>query len=113
MTCFKIIATFPLVLLRQPAGLPRLVTNPSHGGLIWYKDGSKTSKGTGVGVYGYGTRGKLSFSLGQYTTVFQAEVFIFKACVTESLDRNYRNRSICICSDSEVAIKALSNYRIT
>jgi hypothetical protein len=42
------------------------------GGIIWYTDGSKTSKGTGAGVYCYGTKWKLSFSLGQYTTVFHA-----------------------------------------
>jgi hypothetical protein len=36
--------------------------------LISYADGSKTSKGTGAGVYGYGTRKILSFSLGQYST---------------------------------------------
>jgi hypothetical protein len=34
-------------------------------GLIWYTDGSKTNKGTGAGVYCYGTGQKLSFSLGQ------------------------------------------------
>jgi hypothetical protein len=44
------------------------------GGLIWYTDNSKTNKGTGAGMYCDGTRRKLSFSLGQYTTVFQAEV---------------------------------------
>jgi hypothetical protein len=49
------------------------------GGLIRYIDGSKTSKGTVAGVYGYGTKWKLSFSLGQYTTVFQAEVYAIKA----------------------------------
>jgi hypothetical protein len=39
------------------------------GGLIWYTSGLKTSKSPGAGVYCYGTRRKLSFSLGQYTTV--------------------------------------------
>jgi hypothetical protein len=43
--------------------------------LIWYTDGSKTNHGPGAGVYCDGTRRKLSFSLGQYTTVFQAEVY--------------------------------------
>jgi hypothetical protein len=38
------------------------------------------NKGTGAGVYGCGTRKKLSFSLGQYTTVFQAEMYAIKAC---------------------------------
>jgi hypothetical protein len=37
-------------------------------------------KGTGAGVYCHGTRRKLSYSRGQYTTVFQAEVYAIKAC---------------------------------
>jgi hypothetical protein len=49
-----------------------------QGGLIWYTDGSKTNEGTGAGVYGHGMRRKFSFSLGQYTTVFQAEVHAIK-----------------------------------
>jgi hypothetical protein len=56
-------------------------------GLIWYTDGSKTCKGTGAGVFGYGTRRKLSFSLGKYTTVFQAEVYGIKECAVETLDK--------------------------
>jgi hypothetical protein len=46
--------------------------------VIWYPDGSKTNKGTGAEVYSYGTRRKFSFSLGKYTTVFQAEVYVIK-----------------------------------
>jgi hypothetical protein len=38
------------------------------------------------------TRWKLSFSLGQYTTVLQAEGNAIKACMVENLDRNYRNK---------------------
>jgi hypothetical protein len=49
-------------------------------GLIWYTGGSKT-KGTGAGVYGNSTRWKLNFGLGQYTIVFQAEVYAIKARV--------------------------------
>jgi hypothetical protein len=45
-------------------------------------------------VYGYGTRQKLSFSLGKYTTVFQAEVYATKACTVENKDRDYINRNI-------------------
>jgi hypothetical protein len=55
---------------------------------------------------------KLSFSLGKYTTVFQAEVYAIMACTLENLDRNYRNRNIYILSDSQVAIKALDSYQI-
>jgi hypothetical protein len=67
---------------------------------------SKINKGTGAGVYCYGTKQKLPFSLGQYTTVFQAGVYAFKACAVENLDRNYKNRNIYILSDSQAAIKA-------
>jgi hypothetical protein len=45
---------------------------------MYYTDGSKTNKDTGAGVYCYGTGLKLSFSLGQYTTIFQAEVYAIK-----------------------------------
>jgi hypothetical protein len=83
------------------------------GRLIWYTDGSKTNKGTGARVYCDGTRRKLSFSLGQYTTVFQAEVYAIKECAVENLDRNYKNRNICILSDCQAAIKALGKSQIT
>jgi hypothetical protein len=49
------------------------------GWLIWFMVGSQTSKGMEAGVYGYGTRWKFSFSLGQYRTVFQAEVYSIRA----------------------------------
>jgi hypothetical protein len=63
-------------------------------------------------VYCYGTRQKLSFSLEQYTTVFQAEVYATKASIMENLDRNYRNRNIYILSDSQAALKALDKHQI-
>jgi hypothetical protein len=47
-------------------------------------------------VYDYGTRWKFSFSLGQYTRVFQEEVYAIKECVVEKTDRNHRNRNVCI-----------------
>jgi hypothetical protein len=37
-------------------------------------------------VYGYDIRQKLSFSLGKYTAVFQAEVYVIKTCTAENLD---------------------------
>jgi long-subunit fatty acid transport protein len=64
-------------------------------------------------VYCYGTGWKLSFSLGQYTTVFQAEVYAMKACTIENLDRNYKNRNIYILSNNQAAIKALDKHQIT
>jgi hypothetical protein len=64
-------------------------------------------------VYCNVTGRKLSFSLGQYTTVFRAGVYAIKACAVENLDRNYKNGYICILSDSKAAIKALDKYQIT
>jgi hypothetical protein len=57
---------------------------------------------------------KVTFSLGQHTTVFQAEVYAIKACMVENLDRNYRNRNrnIYIFSERQAAIEALGNYKI-
>jgi hypothetical protein len=53
-----------------------------------------------------------SFSLGQYTTVFEATVYAIKACADENIKRGYRNRNIYILSDSQVAIKALDYCKI-
>jgi hypothetical protein len=61
-------------------------------------------------VYCYETGRKLSFSLGQYTTVFQAEVYAIKACAVENLDRNYINRNIYILSVKQ-QLKHLTNTR--
>jgi ribonuclease HI len=83
------------------------------GGLIWYTEGSKANKGTGAVKYCYGTWLRLSFSLGQYTTVFQAEVYAIKARAIENLYRNYINRNIYILSDSQAAIEALDGHQIT
>jgi hypothetical protein len=83
------------------------------GGLIWYTDGSAKNNGTGAGVYCHGTRRKLNFSLGQYSTIFQTEVYAIKACAFENLDRNYKRRNIYILSDSQAAIKTLGNHQIT
>jgi hypothetical protein len=75
------------------------------GGLIWYTGALELG-------CGYGTRWNLCLSIGQYTTVFQAEVYDTKKCVVENLDRNYKNMNIYILSDSLAAIK-FGNHQIT
>jgi len=57
-------------------------TPPVVKGLIWFTDGSKMKEGTRAGVYGQSV-GRLSFSLGRYATVFQAEIYAILACVYE------------------------------
>jgi len=55
-------------------------------GLVWYTDGSKTSKGTGAQTYRWGSRWGHSFSRGLHTTVFQAEMYAIKACTMENTE---------------------------
>jgi ribonuclease HI len=82
------------------------------GRLICYPDGFKTNEGTEAGVCGHGMKQKFSFSLGQYTTVFQVEVYAIKACAVENIKRGYLKRNIYILSDSQAAIKELDTYKI-
>jgi hypothetical protein len=70
------------------------------GELTWYTDGSKTSIGTGVGVYAYDTMWKPSFSLGLYTTIFQADCALLRHAQSRILDRNDGNTNIYNLSDS-------------
>jgi hypothetical protein len=66
--------------------------------------------GTVAGVYGYGTRKNLIFSLGKYTSVLQAEVCAIRACTVENVDKGNRNRNIYILSESPAAIETLDKY---
>jgi hypothetical protein len=65
----------------------------------------------GAGVYGQSFRRRLSFSLGSYATVFQAEICAILACVYEIQSRNRSEKYVSICSDSQVALKALQAAR--
>jgi hypothetical protein len=91
--------------------MERRVSAREKGGLIWYTDGSKTNKGTGAGVYCPGTRRKLSFSLGQYTAVFQAEVYAIETCAVENLDRNYEIGASIFYETVKLQLKHLANTR--
>jgi ribonuclease HI len=80
-------------------------------GLVWYRDVSKMKGGTGAGVYGQSLRRRLSFSLGKYATVFQAEMYAILACVYEIQILNRSERYVSICSDIQAALKALQAVR--
>jgi len=54
---------------------------PEIKGLVWFTDGPKMEEGPRAGVYGQSLRRRLSFSLGRYATVFQAEIYGILACV--------------------------------
>jgi hypothetical protein len=74
---------------------------------------SKPTRGTGAQGYCYGTKLRSIFSLGRYTTVFQAEVYAIKKFADANMDRIYKNRRIYILSDSQAAIIAFDKYQIT
>jgi len=84
---------------------------PEVKGLVWYRDGSKIKEGTGAGVFGQSMRGRLSFSLGRYTTVFKAEIYAILACAHEIQSQYRSEKPVSICSDSQAALKALQAVR--
>jgi hypothetical protein len=84
---------------------------PEIKGLVWYTDGSRMKEGSGAGVYGQSVKGRLSFSLGRYTTVFQAEIYAILACVHEIQFQKRPEKYVSTCSDSQAALKALQAIR--
>ena len=75
--------------------------------IIWYTDGSKTSDGTGAGIYGPRTMSYIP--MGINASIFQAEIHAIEQCVQININRGYNNCNIVIFSDSQAAIKALSS----
>ena len=86
---------------------------PEIKGLVWYTDGSKMKDGTWAGVYGHSLKRRLSFSLGKYTTVFQAEIYAILASAYDLQSLNRPEKYICICSDSQAALKAHQAVKTT
>jgi hypothetical protein len=79
--------------------------------LIWFTDGSKMKEGTRTGVYGQSVGRRITFSLGRYVTVFQAEIYAILACAHEIQFQGRPEKHMSICSDSEAALKALQAVR--
>jgi hypothetical protein len=77
-----------------------------------YNNVLNIKKGTGAGVYCHGTRRKLSFSLGQYTKIFQAEVRVY-AIKTCAVKIGTIRIGTSIVYQSHAAIKALGKHQIT
>jgi hypothetical protein len=61
-------------------------------------------------LYRWGLRRGHSFSLGLHTTLFQAEMYIIKACIMENVEKGYTGRNIYILSDSQAAIKGAGTH---
>jgi len=82
-------------------------------GLVWFTDGSRTTEGTGAGVYGQSVNRRLSIAVGKHATVFQAEVYAILACVHEIETQDQPEKYISICSDSQATLKALQAAKTT
>jgi ribonuclease HI len=83
---------------------------PEVKGLVWYTDGSKM-KGDRGGVYGQSVERRLSYPLGIYVTVFQAEIYTILACVYETQSLDLPKKHVSICSDIQAALKSLQATR--
>jgi ribonuclease HI len=88
-------------------------TPPVVKGLDLFTDGSRTAEGTGMGVYWQTVNRKLSIPLGKHATVFQAKVYAILACAHEIEAQDQPEKYVSICSDSQVALKALQAAKTT
>jgi hypothetical protein len=84
---------------------------PAVKGLIWFTDRSKMREGTGAKFCGQSVKRRLSFSLGRYATVFQAEIYAILACVYEIQTLHRSEKYVSIRSDSQAALKSLQAMR--
>ena len=82
---------------------------PAVKGLVWFTGGSKMKDGAGAGVYGQSVRRRLSFPLGRYATIFQAEIYAILDCAYEIQSQNRPEKYVSVCSDSLAALKARYN----
>ena len=80
---------------------------------IWFTDGSKTLEGTGSGIYHWNTKEGFSYALGTVASVYQAELYAIELCVRNCIEKQYFNQKIFIYSDSQAALKSLSQYKVT
>ncbi|KAJ8934059.1 hypothetical protein NQ318_003246, partial [Aromia moschata] len=87
---------------------------PGSAGTVATEDdnGSKIGDKAGAGVYGKTTRTKLSFALGSYASVFQAEIYAILACGMEILKTAPKRRTIQICTDSQAALMAIESSKV-
>jgi ribonuclease HI len=78
-----------------------------------YTDGSHCDNRSGAGVFSDTLKLEESYSLGTYTTVFQAEVYAILACSDICQKARLQNETIHILSDSKAALMARSSYKIS
>jgi hypothetical protein len=80
---------------------------------LWLPSDGLKSILMGSGIFSEKLDLKASFALRTFTTVFQAEVYAFKACSDHCLRECMTGKTICICSDSRAAFLALSSHTVS
>jgi hypothetical protein len=75
-------------------------------GVIFYTDGSLCEGRAGLGFFS-------DYKGISLATVFQTELYAILACSDYCRSATMHNLTICICSDSKVALLALSSYPIS
>jgi hypothetical protein len=86
LPAFNLEHQYRVIMLTREDWTKATGDSPAVKGLVWFTDGSKMrwgGGGTRAGVYGQSVGRSLSFSIGRYATVFQAEIFGILACVYE------------------------------
>ena len=79
---------------------------PKHGE-VWFTDGSKAKEGVGADFYGPRQQDSFCFRIANYNTVFQAEVLAIKCCAEILTRAGKTGKTIWICSDSQVELRAI------
>jgi hypothetical protein len=87
-------------------------TLPAAKGLVWFTDGPRTAEVTGAEVYGQYVGRRLSISLGNRATLFQAEVYAILGCVHENDTQDRPEKFVNICSNSQADLKYRGHLEI-
>ena len=79
-----------------------------------FTDGSKSEKGTGAAyiIKGYQLKHQDFINLGNFITVFQAEITAISMAATYMISRDVTNKFVQFYIDSQSAIKALKSYLV-
>lgn len=79
----------------------------------WYSDGSKRDERVAFGVYNPIRDLVLEARISNHGTIMQAEMKGIEECARRSKELNVRGGKVLILSDSQAAIKALRNVKVT
>jgi hypothetical protein len=87
-TAFNLEPQYRVIMLTMEDWTKATGAPPAVKGFVWFTDGSRMREGTRAGVCGQSVGRRLSFSVGRYAAIFQAEIFAILACVCEIQSQN-------------------------